>query len=283
MRSRVCFDAVHSDRLRLLIEYGMLTGLHYFGGYRGHLLVVPGHHTGAYPFVIMFGGSSASCPSLIARIPPFSGTCPNPSLVLAQIPPFSDTLLDPSPVLVRTLLRYSPRPFYGARPDSIIFRYSPGPFSGARPDFTLFWYSPGPFSGIRPDSTLLRYSSGAFSVFARTLLRYSPGAFSVLARTLLRYLPRTFFGTRPDSTIFRYLPEPFSGTCLDQIPNLSRHHDWVSFYLSPASCLDPIVHLNLFPSVRPVGIRFGRFSRFIESAEPTTNPYGFLVVKQAEN
>ncbi|RVW50995.1 hypothetical protein CK203_107106 [Vitis vinifera] len=26
----------------------------------------------------------------------------------------------------------------------------------------------------------------------------------------------------------------------------------------------------------------GRFSRFIESAEPTTNPYGFLVVKQAE-
>ena len=39
MRSRVCFDAVHSDRLRLLIEYGMLTGLHYFGGYRGSHIV----------------------------------------------------------------------------------------------------------------------------------------------------------------------------------------------------------------------------------------------------
>ncbi|WKA06735.1 hypothetical protein VitviT2T_024621 [Vitis vinifera] len=39
---------------------------------------------------------------------------------------------------------------------------------------------------------------------------------------------------------------------------------------------------NFSPSGRPVGIRFGRFSRFIESAEPTTNPYGFLVVKQAE-
>ena len=41
MRSRVCFDAVHSDRLRLLIEYGMLTGLHYFGGYRGSHIVFP--------------------------------------------------------------------------------------------------------------------------------------------------------------------------------------------------------------------------------------------------
>ncbi|RVW86233.1 Serine/threonine-protein phosphatase 7 long form-like [Vitis vinifera] len=39
---------------------------------------------------------------------------------------------------------------------------------------------------------------------------------------------------------------------------------------------------NFSPLGRPVGIRFGRFSRFIESAEPTTNPYGFLVVKQAE-
>nr|CAN70768.1 hypothetical protein VITISV_017697 [Vitis vinifera] len=43
------------------------------------------------------------------------------------------------------------------------------------------------------------------------------------------------------------------------------------------------VHQNFFPSGQPVGIRFGRFSRFIESAEPTMNPYGFLVVKQAEN
>nr|CAN60795.1 hypothetical protein VITISV_015833 [Vitis vinifera] len=40
--------------------------------------------------------------------------------------------------------------------------------------------------------------------------------------------------------------------------------------------------LNFSPSGRPVGIWFGRFSQFIESAEPTTNPYGFLVVKQAE-
>uniref|UniRef100_F6I244 Uncharacterized protein n=1 Tax=Vitis vinifera TaxID=29760 RepID=F6I244_VITVI len=44
MRSRVCFDAVHSDRLRLLIEYGMLTGLHYFGGYRGAWLGTIGTH-----------------------------------------------------------------------------------------------------------------------------------------------------------------------------------------------------------------------------------------------
>ncbi|RVW25196.1 hypothetical protein CK203_114701 [Vitis vinifera] len=42
--------------------------------------------------------------------------------------------------------------------------------------------------------------------------------------------------------------------------------------VSPSSELG-IMHL---------GIRFGQFSRFIESAEPTTNPYGFLVVKQAE-
>ncbi|RVW19637.1 hypothetical protein CK203_116653 [Vitis vinifera] len=35
MRSRACFDAVHSDRLRLLIEYGMLTGLELLWGYRG--------------------------------------------------------------------------------------------------------------------------------------------------------------------------------------------------------------------------------------------------------
>ena len=38
MRSHVCFDAVHSDKLRLLIEYGMSTGLHYFGEYqRSHI------------------------------------------------------------------------------------------------------------------------------------------------------------------------------------------------------------------------------------------------------
>ena len=41
MRSRVCFDVVHSDRLRLLIEYGMLTCLHYFGRYRGSHIVFP--------------------------------------------------------------------------------------------------------------------------------------------------------------------------------------------------------------------------------------------------
>ncbi|RVW88936.1 hypothetical protein CK203_045015 [Vitis vinifera] len=134
-----------------------------------------------------------------------------------------------------------------------------------RPNFTRFRYSLGAFSVLA--RTLLWYSPGVFLVLARSLLRYSPGAFSVLARTLLRYLPGTFsgtrpnpspvlarilpvFGTRPDSTIFRYLPEPFSGTCPDQIPNLSRHHDRVSFYLSPASCLDPIVHsvsMTYFP------------------------------------
>ena len=35
MRSRVCFDSVHSNRLRLLIEYKMSTGLHFLGEYRG--------------------------------------------------------------------------------------------------------------------------------------------------------------------------------------------------------------------------------------------------------
>ncbi|RVW35058.1 hypothetical protein CK203_079890 [Vitis vinifera] len=50
-----------------------------------------------------------------------------------------------------------------------------------------------------------------------------------------------------------------------------------------ASCGNILSNFQKFsPSGRPVGIRFGRFSRFIESAEPTTNPYGFLVVKQAE-
>ena len=41
MRSHVCFDVVHSNRLRLLIEYGMSTGLHCFGEYRGSHIVFP--------------------------------------------------------------------------------------------------------------------------------------------------------------------------------------------------------------------------------------------------
>ena len=41
MRSRVCFDAVHSNKLRLLIEYGMLTSLHCFRGYQGSHIAFP--------------------------------------------------------------------------------------------------------------------------------------------------------------------------------------------------------------------------------------------------
>ena len=130
---------------------------------------------------------------------------------------------------------------------------------------TLLWYLPGAFPIL--GRSFFGTCPKPSPVLARTLLQYSPGAFSVLARTLLRYLPGTFsgtrldpspvlarilpiFGTRPDSTIFRYLPEPFSGTCHNQIPNLSRHRDRVSFYLSPASYLYPIVHsvsMTYFP------------------------------------
>nr|CAN81083.1 hypothetical protein VITISV_028867 [Vitis vinifera] len=291
MRSRVCFDAVHSDRLRLLIEYGMLTGLHYFGGYRGCLI------SGFFESFVGSPWTSYWGIPLCYHVQWFLG------IVLKFDRPNS------------TIFRYLPGPFFGTRPNFTRFRYLPGTFSGTRPEPSpvlarsffgtcsnpspvlarnLLRYSPGPFSGTRPDPS---------PVLARTLLRYSPGAFSfsgirpnpspvvarilpvfgtcpkpspVLARTLFRYSPEfypfsvlaripPFFGTRSDSTVFRYLPEPFSGTCPDQIPNLSRHRD-----------------RNFFPSGRPVGIRFGRFSRFIESAEPTTNPYGFLVVKQAE-
>ena len=62
------------------------------------------------------------------------------SIKLHDSLPFSGTRLD------STLLRYSPR-FY-------ISPYSPKPFFGTRPDSTL--------SGTRPDSTLLRYSIGFY-------------------------------------------------------------------------------------------------------------------------
>ena len=164
-----------------------------------------------------------------------------------------------------TLFRYSPGPFSGTRLDSTLFRYSPGAFSVLARN--LLRYSPGPFSSTRPE--LFRYSPGPFSSTRPELFRYLLEPFSgtypepspVLARTLFRYSPEfypfsvlaripPFFGTRPDSTVFRYLPEPFSGTCPDQIPNLSWHRDRVSFSLSPASCLDLIVHsvsMTYFP------------------------------------
>ena len=41
MRSRVYFDAVHLDKLHLLIEYGMSAGLHCFEGYRGSHISFP--------------------------------------------------------------------------------------------------------------------------------------------------------------------------------------------------------------------------------------------------
>ena len=183
---------------------------------------------------------------------PFSGTHPDSTIFRYSPGPFSGTRPDPSPVLARTFLRYSP----GFYPFSVLartlLRYSPGfyPFSVLARN--LLRYSPGPFFGTRPE--LFRYLPEAFSsthpelspVLARTLFRYSPEfyPFSVLAR-----IP-PFFGTRLDSTVFRYLPKPFSDTCPDHIPNLSRHRDRVSFSLSPASCLDPIVHsvsMTYFP------------------------------------
>ncbi|KAL6313203.1 hypothetical protein AAG906_016805 [Vitis piasezkii] len=89
------------------------------------------------------------------------------------------------------------------------------------------------------------------SDFASLRERPTRGPTSFLTLSF-RYLPEpspnfTRFGTcpnpfrySPDSTIF-HLPNP-SRYLPDQIPNLSRHRDRVSFYLSPASCLDPIVH-----------------------------------------
>ena len=69
----------------------------------------------------------------------FLGTCPDRCLVLAQILPFSST----SPN--STLLWYSSR-FY-------ISRYLLGRFFDTSLDSTLLRYSPVPFSGTRPDST----------------------------------------------------------------------------------------------------------------------------------
>ena len=203
----------------------------------------PGPFSGTRPHP-----SSILARTLLRYLPgPFFGTCSNPSPVLVRS--FFSTCLNPSPVLARNLLRYSLEDF------SVLARtllwYLPGTFSGTRLDPSPVLARILPIFGTRPDS---RYLPEPFSgtcpepspVLARTLFRYSPEfyPFSVLARIL------PVFGTRPDSTIFRYLPEPFSGTCPDQIPNLSRHRDRVSFYLSPASCLDPIVHsvcMTYFP------------------------------------
>ena len=41
MRSHVYFDTVHSDKLCLLIEYAMSTGLHCFRGYQGSHIAFP--------------------------------------------------------------------------------------------------------------------------------------------------------------------------------------------------------------------------------------------------
>uniref|UniRef100_F6HJ08 Uncharacterized protein n=1 Tax=Vitis vinifera TaxID=29760 RepID=F6HJ08_VITVI len=205
----------------------------------------------------------------MASLPPFSSVVPRHH-ARVRSPEFHHF-----PILTRTLLRYSPGPLSGTRLDFTRFRYLPGTFFGTRPDPSpvLAWS----FFDTRPDpSSVLARILPVFGtcpepspVLARTLLRYSPEPFSgtcpkpspVLAQTLFRYSPEfypfsvlaripPFFGTRPDSIVFRYLPEPFSGTCPDQIPNLSQHRDRVSFSLSGASCLDPIVHsvsMTYFP------------------------------------
>nr|CAN82738.1 hypothetical protein VITISV_026352 [Vitis vinifera] len=270
MRSRVCFDAVHSDRLRLLIEYGMLTVylpqardqrqmiqrvgtiegtftrcfdmfilghapilacwlwfLYMYAGIPFHLAMLwtsefeclicglfesfvgnPESHIGAYPFVIEASRALvfASLPFLVRW---FLGIAPE---------------FDP-------LLRYSPRPFFGAHSD---------PFSVLA--LTLLWYLPGTFSGTRlnPSPVLARSFFGTCpnpsSVLSRTLFRYSPGPFSgirldpfpVFAWTLLRYSPRPFFGTCPNPspvltrTLFGYSPEPYSDSCPEPSLVLAR-------------------------------------------------------------
>ena len=128
------------------------------------------------------------------------------------------------PVLARTLLRYSPGPFSGTRPDFTRFRYSLGPFSGTHPDFTRFRYLPETFSGTRPDP---------FSVLARSFFGTCPKPSPVLTRSFLRYSPGPFSGTRPNFTRFRYSPgfhhfsvlawiPLFFGTCPNPSPVLAR-------------------------------------------------------------
>nr|CAN60879.1 hypothetical protein VITISV_022398 [Vitis vinifera] len=266
MRSRVCFDAVHSDRLRLLIEYGMLTGLHYFGGARDQRQMIQrvgtieGTFTRCFDMFILGHAPILACwlwffvtasralifASLPLLVRWFLGIAPefdpllrySPENLLRYLPEFHHFL-----VLARNLLRYSPGPFSGTRPElfrylpeafSVLARnllqYSPGPFSSTRPE--PFRYSPEPFFGTRPDPspvfarTLLRYSPGAFSVLARSLLLYSPEAFSVLARTLLWYLPKPFSGNCPNPS--PVLARSFFGTCPNPSPVLARRLLWYS-------------------------------------------------------
>ncbi|RVW66054.1 Transposon Ty3-G Gag-Pol polyprotein [Vitis vinifera] len=85
------------------------------------------------------------------------------------------------------------------------------------------------------------------------------------------------------STLRKYIYDPSHVVELEPI-QISEDLTYEEVLVQIVDVMDKVIRhavvkLNFFPSVRPVGIRFGRF---IESAEPTTNPYGFLVVKQAE-
>ena len=137
----------------------------------------------------------------MASLPPFSSVVPR-HRARVRSPEFHHF-----PVLARTLLRYSP-----------------GPFSGTRPDFTRFRYLPGTFSGTCPDPS---------PVLARSFFGTCSNPSLVLTRNLLRYSPGPFSGTRLNFTRFRYSPgfhhfsvlariPLFFGTCPNPSPVLAR-------------------------------------------------------------
>ncbi|WJZ99862.1 hypothetical protein VitviT2T_018274 [Vitis vinifera] len=253
MRSRVCFDAFHSNKLHLLIEVWDADRALFLKGYRGSHIAFPfrlftfgprsetddakSRDCPGPPPLAVFLGFSILVGTLSRYLPgPLFGTRTDPYPVLIRILPFL--------VLARTLLRYSPGfylsryssgPFFGSprfNPFSVLSRtlsrYSPVPFLDTLPD--PFLVLDGPFSGTRRNPspvlarTFLRYSPRFY------LSRYSPDHFPVLARTLFWYSPEPFSGTLPEPfpVLTQILPlsqdslRYFSNTRLDPSPVLTR-------------------------------------------------------------
>ncbi|RVW25138.1 hypothetical protein CK203_110587 [Vitis vinifera] len=252
---------LRTQGLRLLIEYGMLTGLHYFGGYRGSHIV--------FPFSLLASGMLPSWHVGFGSLYMYAGIPFRLAMLwTSKFELGHNSFLSPLVTFVTLSYRGIPHSFHllvvfdfwllrvicwqsldvilGHTPllsCSVVPRHR-AQFD--RPNSTIFWYSPGafrylpePFSGTCPETspvlvrTLLRYSPEfyPFPVLARNRLRYSPGAFLVLARSfsgtcpnLLRYLPGTFSGTRPNFPRFRYSRRilPVSGTRPDPSPVLAR-------------------------------------------------------------
>ena len=111
-----------------------------------------------------------------------------------------------------------------------LLRYSPWPFFGTHLDFTLFQYSPDP-------SPILTQILPHFDTRSNTIS--SPASCLDFLR---------FFGTLPDLIHF---PSVYSGL-VSESPDLFQHHVWFPLvfssimsrflYLSPTLCLDPLVH-----------------------------------------